>query len=119
SAGHFAFVGVPAGEYGLHVKKVGFDDSQGRVSLHAGQTLTRDVALQIGEIEETIRVTVTQTASKPAQTTAREPYAFEVAARGRCAQTVVGGCIVPPAKLKDVRPVYPQSKRDAGIEGKV
>jgi protein TonB len=31
----------------------------------------------------------------------------------------VGGNIKPPRKIRDVRPVYPQSMRDAGHEGVV
>ena len=31
----------------------------------------------------------------------------------------IGGNIKPPRKLVDVRPVYPQAMRDAGLEGVV
>jgi TonB family protein len=36
-----------------------------------------------------------------------------------CRVSTGGGHIKPPRKLKDVRPVYPQQLRDAGIAGKV
>jgi protein TonB len=36
-----------------------------------------------------------------------------------CSQSVVGGCIKQPTKLKDVRPIYPQRQREAGTGGKV
>jgi TonB family protein len=53
---HFTFSGIPAGEYQLEVRKVGFATSQGRMTLVAGQNLNRDVAVQVGGIEETLNI---------------------------------------------------------------
>ena len=36
-----------------------------------------------------------------------------------CSQSPVGGCITQPTKLRDVKPIYPPSKSDAGIGGTV
>jgi TonB family protein len=36
-----------------------------------------------------------------------------------CSQSPVGGCILQPMKVRDSRPHYPQSQRDAGVSGKV
>jgi beta-lactamase regulating signal transducer with metallopeptidase domain len=56
-AGHFGVTGLPAGDYLLEARRPGFATSQGRVTLEAGQSLVRDVALQVGALHETLTVT--------------------------------------------------------------
>ena len=114
--GHFALTGLPAGDYQLQARLPGFDTSQGRVALGSGQMLTRDVALQIGGIQETVMVS-----SKEAPTPAR-PAARQAAGQpdfDRCSQTTAGGCIKPPTRIADARPRYPQGHIDSGTGGKV
>jgi protein TonB len=36
-----------------------------------------------------------------------------------CSQSPVGGCIVPPLKIGDMKPIYPAKQRDAGVSGTV
>ena len=36
-----------------------------------------------------------------------------------CAQSPVGGCLTPPQKLVDARPVYPRTHAVNGVSGKV
>src|SRR4029077_15680317 len=52
SAGRFEFAGVPPGEYLVEAEMPGLIASD-RVTLRAGEHLRRDVALQIGSLQET------------------------------------------------------------------
>ena len=107
--GHFSFTGLTGGEYLLQVERMGFATTQGRVTLGAGQSLMQDVALQLGELQETITVT-----DGPPATGPHRPWAVAPAHNPACAQTTVGGCIEQPAKLYDVKPIYPASLSGSG-----
>jgi TonB family protein len=63
---------------------------------------TQTITMQVGTLTET--VTVKEQRPSSGQAIARGPVR-------------IGGNIRPPRKLVDVRPVYPQSMRDAGAEG--
>ena len=116
SNGRFTFRAIPAGDYELVADRAGFDKAQGRVTLGAGQRLNRDVVLQVGSLEETIRVY----AGPPAKPSAPRPPAVTPTDEfDPCSQSPVGGCITQPSKLRDVKPIYPQAKNDAGVGGKV
>jgi hypothetical protein len=107
-SGRFAFGRLDAGDYELSAQTPGFD-SAFHVRLAPGQKLQRDVALQIGAVQETITV-----AAGPARPSSpRKPMA-DTLDPSRCAQGPVGGCVEPPLKLVDVRPVYPSGRADAG-----
>ena len=56
------------------------------------------------------------TAGQPLATSRTAPVTERVSADGTVR---VGGGIQPPVKVKDVRPVYPQDARDAGVQGVV
>jgi hypothetical protein len=114
-AGHFVLTGLPAGEYQLGARLPGFDTSQGRVTLAAGQVLDRDVALQIGGIQETLTVSSKEapTAPRPARQGLGQPGV------DRCSQVTTGGCIQPPLRIADARPRYPQAHVASGTAGKV
>jgi TonB family protein len=89
------------------------------VTLEAGQSLVRDVALQVGAVHETITVTAGPGSSPapPAMPrTVKTPSQPEYDA---CSQSPVGGCIVQPTKIFDRKPIYPANQRDAGVSGRV
>ncbi|MEP7305837.1 MAG: M56 family metallopeptidase [Acidobacteriota bacterium] len=113
-AGHFALTGLPAGEYQLGARLPGFDTSQGRLTLAAGQVLDRDVALQIGGIQETVSISSKEipTAPRAARQVAQSDF-------DRCSQVTTGGCIKPPLRIADARPRYPQAHVASGTSGKV
>jgi hypothetical protein len=120
-AGHFGVTGLSAGDYLLEVQRPGFATSQGRVTLEAGQNLVRDVALQIGELHETITVTGSPnpgpSAAPPVRRrTVNTPSQPEY---DPCSQSPVGGCIMAPLKIGDMKPVYPAKQRDASVSGNV
>ena len=115
AAGRFSIGGLPSGDYRLEVGLPGFERTQGRVTLGAGQILTQDVALQIGGIQETVMVRSGE-AEVPTRKGAAPSYNPET---DRCAQTVTGGCIKPPQRIADARPRYPAAHKATGMEGKV
>ena len=107
-SGRFAFSGLDAGDYELSAFTPGFAGVF-RVRLAPGQKLLRDVTLQIGTVQETVNVT----AGPARPSSPRKPMA-DTLDSSRCAQGPVGGCVEPPLKLVDVRPVYPSGRGDAG-----
>jgi beta-lactamase regulating signal transducer with metallopeptidase domain len=119
SYGQFTFASVPAGDYQLQSERPGFASAQGRVTLTAGQRLTRDVVLQVGGLEETISLSA-RAGETPPESSVHRPALVPVDAEfDPCSQSPVGGCITQPTKLRDVKPIYPASKSVAGIGGLV
>jgi TonB family protein len=113
--GHFAFAGLPAGEYRLEVSRPGFATTQGRVILGAGQNLMQDVALQVGSLQEIINVSDPIGAPDVA-TAVTPPRTFShVPDYDPCSQSTVGGCIQQPTKLSDTRALYPASLHGSGL----
>jgi TonB family protein len=120
--GHYEFVGLQAATYKLEVAVPGF--GRFTTELVVSADAVRDVQLQVGTLEETISVRGTASAPPDAAVRQKARLQFE-ALRTRalevCADparnAMVGGNIMPPRKLLDVRPLYPQYLRDAGVDG--
>ena len=110
--GFYEFVGLPAGDYELEVQQRGFQPATEAVSIGVGETRQRNVSLQIGAVQETLTMTGGAGAAAPAL-----PVVASPPPRRPCPNPAVGGCIGPPVKLKDVRPIYPASLSDTGVEG--
>lgn len=102
--GQFTFEPVGAGPYVLEVTLVGFKSLRHEFNLASATGRTHTVTLQVGTLEETIRVS------------AKRPAA-QATAPARPAPIRVGGNIKVPTKLVDVHPVYPEAMREAGLEG--
>ena len=126
--GHFEFVGLPRGEYALEARLPGFAALQrhGRV---AGQNVQRDMTLQVGSLQETITVVGGPSTGHSAAPRFRlgsrrsarngvrnRPAMQNTGGRGG-RRGNIGGNLRPPAKLKDVKPQYPQHLQDANIAG--
>lgn len=75
------------------------------VTLENPRQWDRSLTLQVGNIQESIAVRDQRPSGTPASAD-RAPIR-------------IGGNIRPPRKLVDVRPVYPQAMREAGLEGVV
>jgi TonB family protein len=120
-SGHFSFVPLPADTYALAAALPGFKQSPENVTL-TGKSVRRDVKLALGELQETISIRSTPNEpAGPAKTTASRQYdrsGFQRDLEG-CKADVSGGRVRPPRKIKDVKPMYPESARDAGIGGQV
>ena len=105
NAGHFAFVGIAPGHYVLSAALPGFRTLHEEFDLKTAADWDRALTLQVGTLSETIHVSATRTAPAP-------PAAAPTRIR-------VGGNIKVPLKLKDVKPVYPESMRAEGREAEV
>jgi TonB family protein len=101
--GHFDFGVVDPGKYSLGSELAGFLTMKQDLSLDTERSWDRTISLQVGTLQETITVTEQRKAGTVAQT----------------GPVHIGGNLRAPRKLVDVRPIYPQSMRDAGLEGLV
>jgi TonB family protein len=130
--GEGAFSGLPAGEYQLRASKPGFKTVKMGVALVAGRTTTSRVTLQLGMLAETVVVSakpgVAPVAVGSAQPGVAAPagtfapqarHVGEAPAEDPCAQSAEGGCVTPPRKLVDAKPVYPAWAVEAGTSGTV
>jgi TonB family protein len=105
--GHFVFPNVEAGTYVLEARLRGFKALTQAFTLGEPKDWDRPVTLQVGTVQETIRVTADRVAGSAS------------AAAPRPARLRVGGNIRAPRKLVDVKPAYPTTMREAGREGDV
>jgi TonB family protein len=104
-SGRFEFDAVAAGNYFLATELPGFRSLRQQLTLRTARNWVLAMTLQVGTVQET--VSVSETAPDVVRPVSPAgPYR-------------VGGNIKPPRKIRDVRPVYPQSMRDAGHEGVV
>jgi TonB family protein len=103
--GRFDFGVVAPGQYKLSTNLPGFMSVTHTVKLEEPRHWELNLTLQVGTIQETITIQEQRPAGAPVRAN-REPVK-------------VGGNIKPPRKVLDVRPIYPESMRDAGIEGTV
>src|SRR5207247_10594616 len=113
--GRFAFADVTPGSYTVAAGPAGFAPLRAAVTLHAGENASRDVTLQVGSLEETITLVSDGKAVSPALPSPRRtplPTPAYDPAKHHCTQTDTGGCIEPPTKMVDVKPVYPRNERD-------
>jgi TonB family protein len=110
--GRFEFVGLPPGEYLLEARFAGFKPLRSELTI-AAQDVHRSLALQIGSLTETIMVSVS--ASDPSA--GPRPQVREALPKrnqASCKVASTGGNLVPPTKLKDVKPIYPVHLRGSG-----
>jgi TonB family protein len=119
--GGFEFVGLPAGEYALQARAIGFQEVKDAVTV-AGRNVQRNVALKLGRLEETIFIGFDPT-EKAADNSAPQPAPrikeVPMPAPKECTPSSAGGRIVPPKKIRDVAPVYPAALRGSGTSGTV
>lgn len=122
--GQYQFVGVPPADYTLELKQLGFEHAS--QPLHVAAATTRDVVMTVGTLQETITVRGATPAGNPASLADQRAKAreqFDIwAERGKApcrasGPPAVGGNIMPPRKLVDVRPVYPPEMLAAGTGG--
>jgi TonB family protein len=117
--GQFDFVGVPDGDYVLEARYMGFRDLNDALSV-AGQPVQRNLSLEVGSLQETVTVYAgdKQPSLQPMRRTdgaQRRP----AAEYDPCSASPVGGCIKPPTKIGNAKPVYPQHLSDAKVGGVV
>lgn len=108
-SGRYQFVALPSGGYTLSLSVPGFKNVQEPIVL-SGDTLRHDVTPKIGTVQETISVASVAVASPPRPSLT--PEQLEQRRQARLARIAnacggEGGCLVPPIKLVDKKPVYP------------
>jgi TonB family protein len=105
-AGRFAFSNVQSGHYTLEASLPGFRTLKQEFDLTTRADWDRAITLQIGDLRESVTVSVRRGQGVVPPQTAAQPVR-------------VGGNIRAPLKTYDARPVYPASMRAAGREGVV
>jgi TonB family protein len=128
ATGKFEFVGLPRGQYTLEASLPGF--AVLKEDLRVAGNVRRNLDLQVGSLQETITVSDGKADPPPSSeamalkvSEARARF-VELEQRGKapCAGGVagpMGGNILPPRKLIDMRPVYPEHLREAKVGGTV
>jgi TonB family protein len=129
--GHFEFVGLPAGEYTLQATQMGFANFTEPIAM-TGRDLSRTIQLQVGSLQETItlvsgpaeppkadpeRAQKLQALREKAQE--RQQRATERCTGGAAVAGGMGGNILQPWKIKDVKPIYPESASSMRTGGAV
>jgi TonB family protein len=131
-SGRFEFGSLEPGEYLLQAQLPGFERYESRLTV-SGRNLEQDVKLDVGVLQETITVTASPS---PATTSAAPPppdeetfRRLEEARKKLAAQqctteparpaSFIGGNIRVPYKLKDVKPIYPETMRASKTTGEV
>jgi hypothetical protein len=115
-AGYFELHGLSAGSYFLQVRRAGFASFQDNVSVDDGQLLQRNIALNIGTLEETITVRDGPSSDGRTPPAVRSP---RVGPARPCVTSPSGGRITPPLKIRDVRPEYPPNLGPIDGDGRV
>ena len=116
--GLFTATGLAAGEYAVSVSKPGFKKARIAMPLEAGKPAKVGTKLALGSLQET--VSVSAAAGSVASTGPAVPVARQVGAppaADPCADSQEGGCVTPPRKLADAKPMYPASHATAGVSG--
>lgn len=113
--GDFQFPQIAAGDYMLAVIYPGFSGSRQRLSLNGGAT-TIQMQVQVGTLRERVTVEGAPGGGPDAPRTVQE---VATPAPPACSANPTGGQIIPPMKIRDVRPVYRQQLRDNRVEGEV
>jgi TonB family protein len=87
-----------------------------------GRSVQKTFELEVGSLQETITVTAGpgyRASRGGGSTAAAPPYRRDQAEYDPCSASPVGGCIKPPTKIRDVKPIFPQHLSDAKVDGVV
>jgi TonB family protein len=109
ASGRFEFALVGPGKYVLAANLAGFRALRHEFELRNARDWDRAVTLQVGDLQETIIIRGSRaTGATPPARSRAEPQPVRI-----------GGNVRVPTKIKDVRPTYPASMREAGLTGVV
>jgi TonB family protein len=113
--GNFVFKALPAGEYEMKVLKPGFATYFApQVVLDPGRDLAMTAKLNIGSINETVDVQAEGSAKSAAAA-----QALEAEAKSKATRIRIGGNVEAAKVITKVQPIYPESAKDAGVQGTV
>jgi len=113
--GNFVFKALPAGEYEMKVLKPGFATYLApQVVLDPGRDLAMTAKLNVGSINETVDVQAESSAKSAAAA-----QALEAEAKSKATRIRIGGNVEAAKVITKVQPIYPESAKDAGVQGTV
>ena len=98
--GGFEFAGLRAGRYQLGTALPGFQPTTTSLTVDEAGTVHHPITLAVGTLQETINVAGPAVPSNRRMSVPRP-------APAPCTPTATGGRIIPPRKVRDVRPAYP------------
>lgn len=116
--GQFQFDALAPGNYALRAELPGFRSYQETVRMGAAD-VQRMIALQIGQIQETINIVDAGDIAPPSSPAAAPRPNPPCGPQPAAGEVRVGGNLRPPHKIKDVRPVYPASLRGTGASAEI
>ena len=123
--GQFAVPNLAPGRYDVRISKPGFKTLAMSLVVRAGETGRVQGVLQLGRVAESITVMQGPITVKPGAGTpvapgaARARHVAAAPVDDPCAHSTEGGCVTPPLKLADARPIYPVNHAQAGVAGEV
>jgi TonB family protein len=104
--GRFALDDTPAGQYILRVEKPGFSSIFREFNLKADSKIDRGLTMNLGRVEEQLRIQAKGKPSQSQQTREARPVR-------------VGGQVSGANLVFKKAPVYPESDKAAGVQGTV
>jgi TonB family protein len=114
----FEFANLPGGTYSLETSRDGFARAYRDVTLKDDETSTQAMTMQVGTLEETLRVVSGQEpAPRSDAGERRAALRPSQSPRDRVCGVDGTGCVMPAKKVGDLRPQYPASASERGMEG--
>jgi hypothetical protein len=119
-AGRFSIPGLPPGEYRAEVSRPGFIEAAARLVLAPGQDLHRDVVPQIVTLQQMYTISPHANPSKEvAHTIPQRTVMRSTPPEDPCVRSSTPGCITPPMRMVDARPIFPRVQAREGVSGVV
>lgn len=114
----FEFVNLPGGTYSLEASRDGFARAYRDVTLKDDETSPQAMTMQVANLEETLRVVAGREPAPGSDGSARRSAVRpSESPRDRVCGADGTGCVIPARKINDLRPQYPASAGDRGMEG--
>jgi TonB family protein len=114
----FEFLNLPGGTYSLEASRDGFARAFRDVTLKDDETSIQTMTLQVGNLEETLRVVSGRELAPGSDGSGRRPPVRpSESPRDRVCGADGTGCVIPARKVADLRPQYPPSASQRGMEG--
>jgi TonB family protein len=105
-SGHYEFVSVPAGNYELTFEFIGMSAIKREgLGVAGGRAAEVNAVMKIGSVMETLQIV-----AGPGPEPTAKPRLMQVPrveTPDPCATSAAGGCVRPPVKIRDVRPIFP------------
>lgn len=110
ATGRYEVAGLTPGDYQLEARVPGFAPAVSAVTV-SGRHVEADVNLTLGLLRESI--TLRRVAGEPPATPKVSTASAARVSAPACERTGSGGNVRPPMKIRDVRPIYPETSEPA------